>query len=138
MEVHSTVHTGVSTQSKMAMCMQPTGECPERPDGKGQPGGAETSLQGGGRQSEKGTEGGQGGGGGGCGSRFGRRVVQRGAWQPARRARWWRGRAVGGGEKRIRGSGGSLEPSGPLPSTMHPHTVYMAYLERLPTPMDPG
>ena len=35
------------------------------------------------------------------------------------------------GEKQIRGSGGSLEPPGPLP--MHLHTVYMEYSECLPT-----
>jgi hypothetical protein len=39
------------------------------------------------------------------------------------------------GEKQIRGSGGSLEPPGPLP--MHLHTVYMEYSECLPTLLNP-
>jgi hypothetical protein len=39
------------------------------------------------------------------------------------------------GEKQIRGSGGSLDPPGPLPTYLH--TVYMAYSECLPTRLDP-
>ena len=42
---------------------------------------------------------------------------------------------VGNGEKQIRGSGGSLEPPGPLP--MHLHTVYMEYSGCLPTLLNP-
>ena len=38
-------------------------------------------------------------------------------------------------EKEIGGSGGSLEPSGPL--LMHLHTVYMPYPECLPTRLNP-
>jgi hypothetical protein len=38
-------------------------------------------------------------------------------------------------EKQIGGSGGSLEPRGPLP--MHLHTVHMAYSECLPTLLKP-
>jgi hypothetical protein len=38
-------------------------------------------------------------------------------------------------EKRIRGSGGSLEPPGPL--LTHLHTVYVAYSEGLPTRLSP-
>jgi hypothetical protein len=38
-------------------------------------------------------------------------------------------------EKEIGGSGGSLEPPGPLPT--HLHTVYMAYSECLPTRLNP-
>jgi hypothetical protein len=38
-------------------------------------------------------------------------------------------------EKHIRGSGGSLEPPGPLP--MHLHTVYVGCSERLPTLSNP-
>ena len=39
------------------------------------------------------------------------------------------------GEEQIRGSGGSLEPPGPLPT--HLHTVHMAYSECLRTRLDP-
>ena len=39
------------------------------------------------------------------------------------------------GEKHIRGSVGSLEPPGLLPT--HLHTVYMAYSECLPTLLNP-
>jgi hypothetical protein len=39
------------------------------------------------------------------------------------------------GEKQIRGSGGSLEPPGPLP--VHLHTVCMEYSECLPTLLNP-
>ena len=42
---------------------------------------------------------------------------------------------VKGREKEIRGSGGSLEPPGPL--LTHLRTVYMAYSECLPTRLDP-
>ena len=45
-----------------------------------------------------------------------------------------RGRDVETREKQIWGSGGSLEPPGPLP--MHLHTVYMACSECLPTRLD--
>ena len=38
-------------------------------------------------------------------------------------------------EQQIGGSGGSLDPPGPL--LTHLHTVYMAYSERLPTRLDP-
>jgi len=38
-------------------------------------------------------------------------------------------------EQQMGGSGGSLEPPGPL--LMHLHTVYMAYSERLPTRLTP-
>jgi hypothetical protein len=41
------------------------------------------------------------------------------------------GHEVPTGEKQIRGSGGSLEPPGPLP--MHLHTAYMEYSECLLT-----
>jgi hypothetical protein len=45
-------------------------------------------------------------------------------------------------EKQIGGSGGSLEPPGPLleppgPLLTHLHTVHMAYSERLPTRLNP-
>jgi hypothetical protein len=43
--------------------------------------------------------------------------------------------AVERGEKEIGGSGGSLDPPGPLRT--HPHTVYMAYSECLPTRLNP-
>jgi hypothetical protein len=42
---------------------------------------------------------------------------------------------VENGEKEIGGSGGSLEPPGPLPT--HLHTVYMAYSECLPARLNP-
>jgi hypothetical protein len=42
---------------------------------------------------------------------------------------------VPGRAKEIWGSGGSLEPPGPL--LTHLHTVYMAYSERLPTRLNP-
>ena len=38
-------------------------------------------------------------------------------------------------EKHTRGSGGSLEPHGPLP--MHLHTAYKEYFECLPTLLNP-
>jgi hypothetical protein len=38
-------------------------------------------------------------------------------------------------EKEIRGSGGSLDPPGPL--LTHLHTVYIAYSECLPTRLNP-
>jgi hypothetical protein len=45
-------------------------------------------------------------------------------------------------EKQIGGSGGSLEPPGPLlappgPLLTHLHTIYMAFSERLPTCLNP-
>ena len=43
--------------------------------------------------------------------------------------------AVRDGEKQMRGSGGSLEPPGPLPT--HLHTVHMEYSGRLPTRLSP-
>ena len=46
-----------------------------------------------------------------------------------------RGRDVETREKQIWGSGGSLEPPGPLP--MHLHTVYMACSECVPTRLNP-
>jgi hypothetical protein len=50
------------------------------------------------------------------------------------------GADVEDGEKHIRGSGGSLDPPGPLP--MHLHTVHnlwstLEYSERLPTLLNP-